>query len=571
VRARVLVGPNTWKYRSTTVSNALSSGLTGAEEWGPVEVGCGTDVALRHYLAVIRRGFWIIALTSILATAVSVFLSMRQETTYRASAVVFLGTANPAFLYSGIPEPGVDPDRYLRNQATFAQLPAVAERAVQESGITGHTAGQLLASSSVSATQGSDLLEFSVTDDDPVTAARLATSYARAYTTYKRLLDTRTIVRTRERYEQQIAELEANGDRGSARYDELVTQYERLRTLELLQGSNELTIRPADSAAELGPQPVRNGVLGAVLGLVLGIGLAFLRDALNTRIRSAAEVEEQLALPLLGRIPKPRRGLRRKDRLVMLHAPTTEEAEAYRILAANLEVANADRGARTIVVTSPLGGEGKSTAIANLAIALARAGRRVVLVDLDLRRPYLERFFLPPDSSPQGAPGVTDVLAGQAKLADALIRVPLDADGPNWSEPSLNGRPSGRVELLTSGATSNPTEVIASHALEPLLAELEQRADLILIAAAPLLRVSDTIALSSKVDALIVLVDRTMTRPVLTELRRVLEAARVVKLGVVLTGVTADDGYASPYGYRLVYDHRQGKEVPAARQRHTVA
>jgi capsular exopolysaccharide synthesis family protein len=515
----------------------------------------------------------VIALTAIVTTAAGVLLSLRQDTTYRASAVVFIGAQNPAFLFSGIPEPNVDPDRFLQNQATFARLPAVADRAVRASGIAGYPADQLLASSSVSVTPGSDLLEFIVTNDAPEDAATLATSYARAYTTYKRLVDTRTIVRTRQRYEQQIEELEKGGDRRSRRYEELVTQYERLRTLELLQGSNELTIRAAAGAAELGPQPVRNGTLGVVLGLVLGVGLAFLRDTLNTRIRSAVEVEERLGLPLLGRIPEPPRSFRKNDRLVMLDSPEADEAEAYRILAANVDLANADRGARTILLTSPLGGEGKSTTVANLAIAFARAGRHVVLVDFDLRRPHLERFFLRGEQSRQNAIGLTHVLGGQAHLADALVRVPLSASGPSRAEPSMNGGPSGRLELLTNGASSstNPTEIIASHALGPLLTQIEARADLVLVDAPPLLRVSDTIALSSKVDALIVLAHKTMTKgPVLNELRRVLDAARIVKLGVVVTGVARGDGYGDGYGHGFRYDDLPDAAARTARGRHTV-
>jgi tyrosine-protein kinase len=420
---------------------------------------------------------------------------------------------------------------------------------VRDVGIPGYTAGRLLGGASVTPAEDADLLTFSVSDPDPSVAAEAATSYARAYTRYKQLVDNRTIAQTRSRYEQQIKELEEAGDRGSLRYDELVTQYERLRTLELLQSSGALTIRPATGAAGIGqPQPVRNGTLALLFGLVLGVGLAFVRDALNTRIRSAAEVEERLGLPLLGRIPEPPRSLRRKNRLVMLDHPRSPEAEGFRILATNVELVNLDHGARTIVVTSALGGEGKSTTVANLAVAFARAGRRVVLVDLDLRRSSLDRFFVPRNDPAIGAPGLTHVVLGRATLDQALLPVPID-DAVIRFDPSSNGGRAGVLEVLQTGPlTPNPAEFIVSHALEDVLSQLAERADVVLIDAAPLLNLSDTVALSSKVDALVVVVHSTSTRrPVLGELRRVLDSARAVKLGFVFTGVTGDEAFGSRY------------------------
>src|SRR5207247_6981470 len=111
------------------------------------------------------------------------------------------------------------------------------------------------------------------------------------------------------------------------------------------------------------------------------------------RVRKAEEIAEQLGIPLLARLPQPSRGLRNKNRLAALEEPDGAAAEAFRMLRTNLDFVNIDRSAKTIMVTSAVESEGKSTTIANLAVTLARSGRRVVLVDLDLRRPYLDRFF----------------------------------------------------------------------------------------------------------------------------------------------------------------------------------
>ena len=126
---------------------------------------------------------------------------------------------------------------------------------------------------------------------------------------------------------------------------------------------------------------------------MLGIGLAFLREALDTRVRSADEVGEKLGLPLLARVPEPPRKLRNSNRLVMQADPHGAQAEAFRTLRTNIEFVNLDVHARTIMITSAIQSEGKSTTAANLAIAFARMGKRVALVDLDLRRPFLDKFF----------------------------------------------------------------------------------------------------------------------------------------------------------------------------------
>ena len=154
-----------------------------------------------------------------------------------------------------------------------------------------------------------------------------------------------------------------------------------------------MLVRSAGRAVQTQPKPLRNGALAAMLGLLLGVGLVFLRDALNTRVRTAAELESHLDLPQLGRVPEPTRRLRAGNGIVMLTDPLSPAAEPYRILATNLDFVNLERNAQTIMFTSATRGEGKSTTVANLAVALARGGRRVILVDLDVRKPSLASFF----------------------------------------------------------------------------------------------------------------------------------------------------------------------------------
>jgi capsular exopolysaccharide synthesis family protein len=267
-----------------------------------------------------------------------------------------------------------------------------------------------------------------------------------------------------------------------------------------------------------------------------------MREALNTRVHTAAEIGERLDLPLLARIPEPPRYYRRKNRLLMLRAPLTPEAESYQVLATNLEFVNLDREVKSILITSARREEGKSTLAANLAIALARGGKRVVLVDLDLRRPSLSDFF---DIAP--GLGLTQLLIGRAELGEALVSVPLVE--ANELETGHSG--GGSLDVLPTGSIPpNPAELARSHALSGVLDRLEERADVVLIDAPPILGLSDAMTLSAKADAL-VLVTRLpdLKRPLLDELRRVLDSAPIVKLGYVVTGAPVEGHYGYGYGY----------------------
>jgi polysaccharide biosynthesis transport protein len=503
---------------------------------------------LAHYLRVLRRRAWIVVLVTALGAGAAVFLSLRQQRLYEASADVFLTSQNLAATLSNVQLPSSDPARVAETQADLARTPVVAATALRRIGLEGRSVDDFLRSSSVTTASNADLLTLTVTDPDRRLASRLATAYARAYTDYRRQLDTSSLVRARRELEQRIAELKAAGRGGSALYANLLEKDQQLRTMELLQGSNALLVRSAGSAEQIQPNPVRNGILGGILGFVLGIGLVFLVEALNTRVRTAAEVQERLDLPLLGRLPEPQRKVRRKDQLVMLADPHGPQAEAFRILATNLEFVNLDRGARTLMVTSAGRGEGKSTTAANLAVAVARAGRRVIIVDLDLRLPSVERFF-----GLEHLPGLTDVVRGRFRLEHALVSIPIiDMDR---SDQSGNGAARGLLEALPTGALPpNPSEFMRFHGFSELLTALESRADAVIVDAPPLLGLSDAVALTQKVDALLVVAKLSeMRRPVLAELGRVLEAAPVVKLGFVVTGTAPEDAYGYAYGYQYGY------------------
>jgi polysaccharide biosynthesis transport protein len=542
---------------------------------GPAHQGS----SLRDYVRVVRRRKWIILQAVVLVPFAAVIFSLHQPKKFEASAQVLLSRQNLANALTGAQDPSVytQADRIAQTQADVARVPTIADRVLRRLAINDRTVGQFLASSSVAARPNADLLDFSVTDRDAALAQQLASAYADEFTIYRRQLDTSALQRARVSVQRRIKQLELTHAEKSPLYASLVERDQQLATMQALQTSNAYVVQEATKAVQVQPKPTRNGVLGFALGLVLGIGLAFLWEALDTRVRTAEEIGERLGgVPLLARLPEPPKRLRSKDRLAMLADPTGLDAEAFRMLRTNIDFVRLDRHAKTILVTSAVQEEGKSTTVANLAVALARSGQRVVLVDLDLRRPFLHRFF-----GLEG-PGLTQVALGHVELDHALVNVALT--GTALARPGVNGNGNGNgkavvvkrngngngnghvggmLTVLPSGPIPpDPGEFVGTHALAEILEQLAERADIVLIDTPPALQVGDAMTLSSKVDG-VILVSRmnVVRRNMLGELRRLLDRSPTAKLGFVVTGAAQEDGYGGGYGYGYGYGYASRPDV----------
>ena len=510
---------------------------------------------LSDYLAALRRRKLVIISTTVLVAAAALLLSLQEAKVYRSSAAVLLSRQDLGSALTGTPDPtlSADPVRVAQTQVGIARLPVVAARAVKAARVP-EFGEELLRSSSVTANTNSDILTFMVDNRDPRVAAKLANSYARAFTAYSLELATATLRKARLELERRLTSLQRAGDRSSVLYRSVQDDVQRLRTMELLQNPGTV-VKTATSAGQIQPTPKRNGILGAVFGVLLGVALAFLWETLDKRVRSESEIEERLGLPLLSRLPPPTRRLSNENKLAMLDDPNDVQAEAVRRLRVNVEFANLDLDARTIMITSSVQQEGKSTTLANLAVALARSGRNVALVDLDLRQPTLAGFFKLPSTV-----GVTDVALGKSSLGQAIVPIRLAPPG----DPSANGYGTmtsggekGSLSVLAAGVLpANPGEFIGTDALARVLSDLRAKYDLVLIDAPPMCVVGDAMTLSAKVDALIVvtrlgIVDRSMMH----ELARELNASPAPKLGFVLTGADRRDNYGTSGYYG---SHPQG-------------
>ena len=232
-------------------------------------------------------------------------------------------------------------------------------------------------------------------------------------------------------------------------------------------------------------------------------------------MRTSSEVGDRLGLPLLARIPPPPKAFSKDDRLVMLAQPTGTNAETFRMLRTNLDFAMLEHeGPRTVLVTSAIEGEGKSTTAANLAVAEARAGRRVALVDLDLRVPYLDRFF-----GLTHAQGITDVALGNIELGAALRRIDLGTGAPlppaTEYTSGTNGHATdeGALDVLVSGPRPpDPGEFVNSRRLAEILRRLSESYDVVIIDTPPILRVGDAMALSARASGILVITKLTVAR-----------------------------------------------------------
>ena len=495
------------------------------------------------YLDVIKRRKWIIVQALVLVPLAALLLSLSQSKLYSATAQVLLTYQNLAAGVTGTADnSGVlqQPDRLAQTQVVVARVPAIFDQAVASAGVPGRTAQELRDASKVAVEANADILDFQVTDPSADAATRLATAYAGGYTRYKKSIDVASIVHARSEVQKRLQELRRAGQAGSALYNDLVSKDQQLATLESLETSNAFVIRPAGSASQVRPRPLRTVLLGVLAGLLLGVGLAFVWDRFDTRVRSVEELESILGLPLLARLPEPGRLLVASNRLAALADPIGALTESFRVLGTRIELASVDAGRQTLLVTSAMHGEGKSPVASNLAVILARAGKHVILVDLDLRRPTIAGLF----GIDYGVSGITDVALGRAKLDDSLLPITIaDAAGAPQtayaSNGNRNGEAGGVLEVLVSGTLpQDPGDFVRTQTLSDILRDLGQRADFLIIDGPGIVgRIHDSMVLSTHAHAVIAVTRLgVVSRPMARELRRLLETSPAETLGFVVMG-----------------------------------
>jgi succinoglycan biosynthesis transport protein ExoP len=277
------------------------------------------------------------------------------------------------------------------------------------------------------------------------------------------------------------------------------------------------------------PDVLRNLSLGAAFGLLLGAAVALSRHLLDTKIRSEEDLEAVTDRAVLGYVPFDAGAPNHP--VVMHDDPLSARSEAVRRLRTNLQFVDVADDAKSIVITSSIPGEGKSTTAINLAVSLGDAGLRVILVDADLRRPAVAGYL-----GLEGAVGLTTVLIGRAELRDVI---------QPWQRTTLDIMPAGQIP-------PNPSELLGSKAMTSLLKQLADNYDMVLLDSSPLLPVTDAAILSKSVGGTLVVVgaDR-IHRPQLQQALESLSTVDANVLGLVLNKVDRRD--AGSYGYYSSY------------------
>lgn len=442
---------------------------------------------LRDYLRILRKRAWLIAVAALLCPAAALISS-------NATTPVFQGTAKLLVVAKTDPEGGTASayEGTLLSQQlvkSFAQI--LESRATAEAALRldpqPFTPQELQKRIHAEPVTDTLLIDLTVEDTNPLRARRLTNSVARAF----------------------------------------------IRAVPRLQSGSALRVSLVESALTPGtpirPRTRLNVALGLLLGLILGVGLALLREFLDRSVKTPEELEVAAGVPVLGTIP-PFKASRQP--IPVAEQPRTAVAEAFRKLRTNFAFLGVDREGLCCVITSPSAADGKSTVAANLSIAIAQTGQRVVILDADLRKPTLHKVF----DLPQRV-GTTTVLLDKADLHDAI----------QFLGPDLPA-------VLTSGPLPpNPSELLGTHRMEELLTELRATYDVVLIDCAPLLPVADPMVVSRFADG-ILLVARagTTTRDQVQAAKLAISKAGATTFGTVLNATAITEGdqpaYYSYYG-----------------------
>ena len=511
-------------------------------EAGPTE--------LREYLTVLWRRKYLIAAMILVTLGAAIFYTQRQTPLYQSSAQV---------LVAPISLPLQGQQSYasvnMASEQLVAASPEVAKLAQRELASDGITPGVVSVESSLE----DQTLIFAATSPRPSAARQTADAYASAY------LDNRSLQLQQDlqdgedsinaviddineqirRAESELAAAQASGDesrptvlqlRITSLSEQLTTQQTSLNQI-LLAGSAPVghVVAPAYlPSSPSSPDVQRNRLLGVLLGISLGVGLAFLLERLDQRVRLREDVETSTGAPLIAKIPSatmPKAGL------VILDEPYAVASEAYRLLRARVLFSTSQIGSGTIMVTSFQGREGKTTTAANLAAALAQAGKLTVLVSADLRRPSLVEFF------GVERPGLTDVLSNEVDLLTAL--------GPTEVQ---------NLSVLGPGKhVDNPSELLGSEAMLGVMTRLADHADFVIVDAPPITGASDALTMASHLRHVLLVADaRFAKRGTIKEAVLELRSVGAEVLGVVLTHVSPRD-YPS-YSYSAYSDGSKGRE-----------
>jgi polysaccharide biosynthesis transport protein len=437
-------------------------------------------VDLRQYARALRANWLLIVAAFLVCTVAAGVIAWTRTPTYSADTEMFVATGGGPRDAGEAYQGGLFAQQRVLSYARVVSSPPVLQAVIEELSLS-RSVEDLQQQISTSVPTGTVVIQVEVLDESPEQASAIANALTRHFSAFVPNLETRDA---------------AEG----APVNVVVTSPARVPT------------------APVSPQKVVYLTLGALLGLMVGVGGAILREASDSRVRYADEVERIVGAPVLGAIVEDGAAGRRP--LSLANDPHSARSEAYRRLRTNLRALSTDRRLGSFVVSSAVASEGKTVTVANLGIAFAQAGYRVVLVDADLRRPELTELMEMPSSL-----GLTNVLADDMPVGAALR---------TWREDLP-------LQVLGSGPQrANPSELLGSQRFATLIADLMRRADIVITDAPALLPVTDAAILAHATSGVLLVTRIGSTRA--DELEMAARALRAVDaniLGVVLNRLRA--------------------------------
>src|SRR5437588_993091 len=498
-------------------------------------------------LRVLRRRLVFVVGCALLAGAVALGFSLTQQKEYSASASLLF--RDPQFdqklFGSTVFAPTSDPTREAATNVRLVSLEVVAARTARalHSGVAPSAVQDKV---SINEQGQSDVVSITATDNNRYFAARLANTFAEQYIAFRRGADTSKIASTSKLVHSQLQRLPKAEQAGAAGRS-LRDRAEQLQILGSLQTGNAELVQPATPpSSPSSPKPVRNAAVGLMFGLLLGVGLALIRERFDRRLKDPKEIAEAFDRPMLGGIPESRTIASTKEGLPRLGAA---EAEAFRMLRANLRYFNVDHQIDSVLITSAVPADGKSTVAMHLASAAASTGSKVLLVEADLRHPTMaRRLGLRPDR------GLSQLLADESQTIESVAhRVPVTGRRSD-DEAKLR-----YMHVLASGPIPpNPTDLIESDRMHSPIRTAEPQYDLVVIDTPPTSVVSDAIPHIKQVSGVIVVsrLGKT-TKESASHLRSQLTNLEANTLGVVVNSVGRQSGY---YGYAYAYGYATAAE-----------
>lgn len=505
---------------------------------GLPSAGASEDAAAARLIRRTLQQWWLILLCAVVAGAAGYLASSSREKTYSATAIVQLNDIDLAsvFLAQNLQQQGQDAQTKAATAAKLATLPRVREAASDALG--GRlTADELSNAISVASEPDTTLVDITATAASPQLAADAANAVREAFIKTRQEAATSSLRNAQLGLQKQVDGL-SQAQRETLAGQTLTTRLEQLNTLINTAGAGVTTAQPAtppESASS--PNPRRDAILAFIAGALLGTGIALLRARLDDRIQDAAELAEHWDLPVLGLIPQTSE---LKDGTN--HIASGSALEAFALARTNLRYLHVGGDVKTVVVTSAIAEEGKSTVAFNLAIAAAMADQRVLLVDADLRRPVVASR-----AGISGGRGLSEVLAGIAAPAEVVVSTQVSVAG---GEVTLDVVPAGLVP-------PSPIALLERVGTAALLNQLAEGYDLVFIDTPPATVVADAKVILDHADGVVV-VSRIgrVTRPAIDRLRDLLAGLGTPVLGTIVNSGTS----GKAYGYHS-YESAPGAAV----------